>query len=539
MRHRPSSSIDRSRGPSFRGVVCGAVSSALLLSVPASAADDPAPGGASAAATPAAEADPSDPRQVAKLHKRATVLITEEDRLLIERPDRKRPDHPITFPIFGREFQIGGRYTLRSVYVEDRLLDEVEPGDPPDKVDHLDVYRLNQSLLIDAFYPLTENIALYAAATGFWRNKIYSSDGNEEAEWDLERDETWLYWGRMFGTPFATQIGRQRFSDESEWWWDEDLDSARLRFDLESLHLEVAGARRMAKVSVTEDFVDPEADDLWRVLFFGQYEWARKQVIGLHVLHQWDDSDHLAVRTPVDPEREDESDAELTWFGASLAGKRRLPAGAGLFTYRAHVAGVIGEETFVDYRGSNENRQVGRVFEHDVKGWGLDAWATWQMPLPLKPSLTFGYAYGSGEKGATEEEDGSFRQTGLQDNNDAFMGVDSFHYYGELFDPELSNMHIVSGALGIRFLRNSSLEFVYHYYRQVRGTDFIRDAEFKRDPTGLKRTLGHEWDLVLGVEEWNRIEIELIGGIFKAGSAFGDIKGELSYLGFAQVRLNF
>lgn len=54
------------------------------------------------------------------------------------------------------------------------------------------------------------------------------------------------------------------------------------------------------------------------------------------------------------------------------------------------------------------------------------------------------------------------RQTGLQDNNGEFFGVDCFRYYGELLRPELSKLQITTLALGFRMLTNSSIEFVYH-----------------------------------------------------------------------------
>ena len=101
----------------------------------------------------------------------------------------------------------------------------------------------------------------------------------------------------------------------------------------------------------------------------------------------------------------------------------------------------------------------------------------------------------------------------LQDNNVHFGGVDRFRLYGELLDPELSNLHIVTVALGLRILSKSSIEFLYHHYRQVRRADFLRDHDFKRDPNGLSRRIGDEWDLVIGIEEWEHVEVELIGAL--------------------------
>ena len=53
-----------------------------------------------------------------------------------------------------------------------------------------------------------------------------------------------------------------------------------------------------------------------------------------------------------------------------------------------------------------------------VEGWGFDVGATFE-PEALEPlSFTLAYAFGSGS--IQEGRDGSFHQTGLQDNNGKF-----------------------------------------------------------------------------------------------------------------------
>ena len=94
-------------------------------------------------------------------------------------------------------------------------------------------------------------------------------------------------------------------------------------------------------------------------------------------------------------------------------------------------------------------------------------------------------------------------------------------------------------ALGFPLLAKSSIELVYHYYRQARAAPFLRDAGFKRRPNGVHRTIGHEWDVILGLEEWEILEIEVIGSAFRSGAAFDPKQGRTSYKGVFQARLNF
>ena len=203
------------------------------------------------------------------------------------------------------------------------------------------------------------------------------------------------------------------------------------------------------------------------------------------------------------------------------------------------VAGVFGKERFNDYSGPSEDRILGSVHEHHVGGWGLDAGATWKPGGWGQPYLTLGYAFGSGNKGMQETHDTGFRQTGLQDNSDRMGGVVSFRYYGMLLDPELSNLHVLTAGLGFRLFEKSSIDFLYHRYRQAEAADFLRDVGFKRDPTGQHKAIGQEWDLIVGIEDWEPVEFRLVGSIFRPGKAFEPEVGELSYLVTFRVRLNF
>ncbi len=137
------------------------------------------------------------------------------------------------------------------------------------------------------------------------------------------------------------------------------------------------------------------------------------------------------------------------------------------------------------------------------------------------------------------ESDGTFRQTGLQDKNARWGGVDRFRYYGELFRPELSNLHVLTAAIGVDLFESSSIELVYHYYRQDEAAATLRESRVKASAGGSNPDLGHEIDLIVGLEEWEHIEIELIGSVFRAGSAFGSREGEIAGLGIFKMDYNF
>jgi hypothetical protein len=157
----------------------------------------------------------------------------------------------------------------------------------------------------------------------------------------------------------------------------------------------------------------------------------------------------------------------------------------------------------------------------------------------LRPTFTLSYAFGSGDGDPQDEVDRSFRQTGLHENKWRFSGVDRFRYYGELLNPELANLGIATVAVGIPMLKNSSLELVYHRYRQAKAADFLRDARIDDGLTGVSRDIGREIDLVLGFRERRRWELELIAGAFEAGEAFGASSGKRAYGASCELTLNF
>jgi len=60
--------------------------------------------------------------------------------------------------------------------------------------------------------------------------------------------------------------------------------------------------------------------------------------------------------------------------------------------------------------------------------------------------------------------DRNCRQTGFQSNSGTFGGVVNFDYYGVVFDPKLSNLQVFTAGIGVRPLRKSSVDGVYHHY---------------------------------------------------------------------------
>jgi len=179
----------------------------------------------------------------------------------------------------------------------------------------------------------------------------------------------------------------------------------------------------------------------------------------------------------------------------------------------------------------------GRDGPSRVRGWGVDLGVTYELQVGPKPALTLGLAFGSGDRNPEDGLDRSFRQTGLQENEGDFGGSASFRYYGEVLDPELSNLAIVTVGLGVRPGEQFSLDLVYHYYLQHRASTALRSA-LDAEPSGRSPHLGHGLDLIVGLEEiWARLDVKAVLGYFWPGAAFPGSDG--AWLVGAEVQFRF
>ncbi len=154
----------------------------------------------------------------------------------------------------------------------------------------------------------------------------------------------------------------------------------------------------------------------------------------------------------------------------------------------------------------------------------------------MKPSIVLGYALGSGDDNPSDNVDRSYRQTGLQDNSATFNGFTRIQYYGELFNPELSNLAVTTAGFGIKPLRKTSIEFIHHFYRQHKRSDEIRDAKIDENPEGNSKTLGHEIDFVAAYKSKKHIRSSFVLGYFITGQAFSD-DADNSF--FAEIKIQF
>ena len=311
---------------------------------------------------------------------------------------------------------------------------------------------------------------------------IDAPDGQGSPDAELAVKQAYVNLREIF-PGLSLTLGRQRFEDKREWLYDEELDGVRLYLRHAAFGLEASVSREeLVKRDLLGDRSEDEPNNYF---LLGRYAIGEDSEISPYLFYR---------------DGRDRRDEDTVFIGLQSIGE--LTGNIDYWVELMHVRGTAGD--------------------NDIRGYGFDVGATYVADAPWEPSLTLGLAFGSGDDDPGDGADRAFRQTGLQDNNGDFNGVTSFKYYGEVLDPELSNLIILTAGLGLRPTDDSSIDLVYHHYRQHEASDELRNAGIDAAPDGRDRTIGNGVDLILGYQASERIELEAIAGAFLPGNAFAD-----------------
>jgi alginate production protein len=402
-----------------------------------------------------------------------------------------------------------------------------------DKANRDDLFRFDQEFQLRWHYRYQDWLTVLIEAKILGEHELYTGGRARRSEFDPERGETWVRFDKVFGRDLTVKIGRQSFEEPRRWWWDDDLDAVAIRYRKDAWSFELGVAREFVPVSLREGFVDPENEGVTRVLARGNWHYLDGHSFDLFFLHENDTSSRQSIGALVKTDREDPRDARLWWGGIRALGNEPVAQYGELF-YWADLAVVVGREKSFEFDGAPSNRQrVTSRINPRVRGWAIDVGGRWQTEFPTRPAFIVGYALGSGEKNPPRGTDRSFRQTGLQANDE------EFRIYGEILRPELSNLSIPVLAVRFPIFSKTDVEFAYRRFRQVHAAPFLRDARIEAEPNGVNKNIGQEWMLYSIIKQWKNVEIELVGAAFKAGNAYGALSGRMAYSLFTQITYEF
>jgi alginate production protein len=321
---------------------------------------------------------------------------------------------------------------------------------------------------------------------------------NEDVELEIKEAFVWV----RSPQGFSVQLGRQRFEDERQWLYDAELDAVRVRYEREALAIQLSASW---DGHVQKDVLRAATPDNTNTYVLNaSYRLFHETTVEGYVIVRDD-------RAAVDRQRP-------VFLGLRSRGEPIED-----LDYWLELGYVGGQD------GSNR-----------IRGWGVDLGATYELQVGPKPALTLGFAFGSGDRNPDDGTDRSFRQTGFQENESDFGGATDFKYYGEVLDPELSNLAIFTAGIGIRPSDKFSLDLVYHYYLQHRASGSLRNAAIDAEPSGRSRRLGSGVDLILGLQEiWDRVDARVVVGHFMPGAAFPEAIGGGAWAVSAEVQFRF
>jgi len=339
------------------------------------------------------------------------------------------------------------------------------------------------------------------------RDFLQNDTDKDDEDWDVTIEETYVDID-IARDDYILRVGRQEFRDDMEWIYDADLDGIRLFSERKTINWEVAAMRENTFINEFLNSQEDEDEDIRNLAVITHFKPKENVNLSAYIISR--DEKTFDGSRPED----------LLFFGVQSVGKM-VPG----FKHWLNAAYLTGErERSADTR--------------TIEARAIDIGGTFIADTPKEPSFTLGFAYGSGDAERNQGKDINFRQTGLQDNYYKFNGVTKIKYLGEVFDPEITNISIMTLGFGIRPTKKSSIDIIYHAYNQVEAVDRLTGSNIDRDPEGNSKDLGYEIDVIFGSKEIKDVNIEAVLGIFSPGKAFNS-NADRAYFASLEISLGF
>jgi alginate production protein len=304
----------------------------------------------------------------------------------------------------------------------------------------------------------------------------------------LPVDQAWITFKGL--GPLDLTVGRRNFEDDRHWVYDTSVDALILKFKQGAWQTEASVSRK--------DRLDLD--------LLGPVKKTRTDNYMLYVDYRGIDDIRLAGYAIF---REDKTGAE----GRPLHfGLRANGTPSNQLNYWSELSIL---------RGRDELKKR-------FRGHAVDVGGTYRFTdVPFAPSITLGYAYGSGDDNPNDAKNHEFRQTGLHSNEARLGGIPKIKYYGEALDPDLSNLQILTVGVGVRPAPTVTLDLVYHHYRLNKNAEELRNAavtaQMNQDDTQVNKRVGRALDIVLGFRNLfglRRLGMDVRTGLFFPGNAY-------------------
>ena len=333
------------------------------------------------------------------------------------------------------------------------------------------------------------------------RNSEGRLDNNDEVEgYDLER----LFLQLEPGDNLRLRLGRQTLRDPMETIIDEELDGLQVRYRLGRFEAEVS----LTREDLFEASKIERQDDITNT--FGRLRFRPNKDT------QW---------TPYVLHRSAESFNGSLPFESTWAGLQGIvePDQSNV-RYWLHGMARVGD---LDAEPGSEDQN------EDLGGFAVDAGVNYSIKRWLDSTFTLAVAYATGGS-----RDDRFRQSGLQSNDFDLNGKSTFRYFGEVLDPELTNIQILTLGWGVEPFDRWSADIALHAYQQEEAEDSLRGADIEFQPLGMSRDLGTGGDIIIAYEPNKSLLFQGTAGRFFPGDAF-DSEQDDAWLAKLEIEYKF
>lgn len=313
----------------------------------------------------------------------------------------------------------------------------------------------------------------------------------------IELEQLWAGWSSADSWLESIRIGRFAIEDDRHWWWDENVNGISSSFSLGDSSLSLIAASADKSPSTDDRVVDEEDRSILWGLAQLEQEFESIDSVSIYYAHKDDRSSRYLVGQQVVEPHFDERDDELNWIGLGLEKNWSL-GDVGNFALQLDAARLDGQSLVSEL---GEQATVTTTSKQSISGWGYDLLLTWSPEFWQGSAISLGYASGSKD----------FRQTGLQNNDNEFPA------HGELFEPELANLDIVTAGLRVPLNHRASVNFQYNQFRRgsLANEEIEGDIEF--EIFAPERDIGSEIDITLDYLFSDLLGIRLAVAQFRAG----------------------
>ncbi|NPA73428.1 MAG: alginate export family protein [Epsilonproteobacteria bacterium] len=293
-------------------------------------------------------------------------------------------------------------------------------------------------------------------------------------------------------------LGRKKTRDLRSWWYDAPLDQIRLFSENYLLNYEAILATRFNdNVNIDDNDRYYKLKDSFFVILHANYEYRYRNNIGIYYIYE-----------NSKPNDEETQKRDISFVGVELYGHKNS-----LF-YWANAGISNGDITRYDST-------------QKADGYGFDIGA--KLSYKDNLSFAFDYAYGSGKD--------LFTQPYIASNDSDYLSKNlKIKYYGNIIDPALENLQIISLYAIYDLDEKKSIVASLHNYRQNTPTKTNFNDKYFFYTNGKDKEIGNEFDLVYQYLQNKSQKLKIGIGYFAGSKAYEYLEDKDIYRLFLNYR---